>query len=185
MQLYDFLMVLTSIIIGLGMAEIFTGVGQLLRAQKRTHVYSIHGLFVAIVFVGQLHHWWTASRVSDITTITFPGVLFFVTGPILLFLLGYLAFPSTVVEWDLESYYYTFARQLWMLVALYLVTAALFRPVVLGGQFVSWENLIRAAGVALCLLLGFTKRRLVHTIGVTSASVLLFIYVALFTFRWD
>ncbi len=47
MNLFDFLMVLDSIIIGLGLAEVLTGLGQLLRSRGATRLYGVHAVFVA------------------------------------------------------------------------------------------------------------------------------------------
>ena len=46
MQLFEFLMVLVSIIVGLGVAELLTGLARLLRARKSVRFYWVHALLI-------------------------------------------------------------------------------------------------------------------------------------------
>ena len=54
LSLFEFLMVLVSIIIGLGMAEILTGTANLIRCRDSIHGYWVHGVIVAAIFFAQL-----------------------------------------------------------------------------------------------------------------------------------
>ncbi len=184
MELFDFLLVLDAIIIGLGVAEVLTGVGQLLRAKGATRVSGTHAVVVVLIFVALLQHWWDAWGLRGIERLTFPAMLLFVSGPVLLFLLGYLAFPATVAEWeDLEEYYYRYTRPIWGLATVYLLTTMIFRPLVLDQPFWTGQTLTRAGGVLLCFVLWGSRRRAVHRAGVTVAAILLAFWVLLYTFR--
>jgi hypothetical protein len=173
-------MVLDSIIIGLGLAEVLTGLGQLLRSRGATRVYGIHAVVVALILVVLLQHWWDSWGLRGISQWSFLGLLLFVSGPVLLFLLGYLAFPQSVADWDLEEYYYQHARVLWALGALYVVTTIVFRPIVLDTPFLSPQNLLRGMALILCVALASTRRKSFHAFGVGVGSLLLIFYVSFF-----
>ncbi len=183
MDLFELLIVLDSIIIGLGLSEVLTGVGQLLRARGSVRVSGIHGLVVGLILLVLLQHWWDAWGLRGIAEWTFPALLLFVSGPILLFLLGYLAFPQSVAEWDLEQYYYRHAPLLWGLGALYLLTTILFRPVVLDVPLLSQKTLLRTGALVLCLSLAVSGKRSFHRIGVGAAVLAFAVYVLTFAFR--
>ena len=58
MQLFEFLMVLMSIIVGLGIAALLAGVADLLRARNSTSFYWVHSLLVAVIFLALAQVWW-------------------------------------------------------------------------------------------------------------------------------
>jgi hypothetical protein len=175
-------MVLDSIIIGLGLSEVLTGLGQLLRSRGAVRVYGVHAAVVVLILVILLQHWWDSWGLRVIAQWNFAGLVLFVTGPVLLFLLAYLAFPQSVAEWDLEEYYYKHSSLLWGLGALYLVTTLVFRPLVLDARYLSLQSLLRGVAVVLCVALAFTRRKSFHILGVSVAGLFLAVYVLSFTF---
>jgi hypothetical protein len=180
-DLFEFLMVLESIIIGLGLAEILTGLGQLLRARRTARVYGVHAAVVGLILVSLLQHWWDAWGLREVGRWSFPGLLLFVLGPIILFLLAYLALPQTIGNTDLKDYYYEHKSIIWGLGAVYLLTTILFRPLAAGGQFLSTQNLVRGLGILLCIVLMSTRNRSVHVGGIATAGILIVVYVAFFS----
>jgi hypothetical protein len=180
--LFEFLMVLESIIIGLGLAEILTGLGQLLRARRTARVSAVHTAVVGLILVSLLQHWWDTWGLRAIDRWSFPGLLLFLAGPIILFLLAYLALPQTVRNTDLEDYYYEHKSIIWGLGAVYLLTTMLFRPLAAGGQFLSAQNIVRGLGILLCVALMSTRNKSAHVGGVATAGILMILYVAFFSF---
>ena len=53
MHVFEFLMVLVSIVIGLGLAALLTGVANVLRVRRQVHVYWVHALLVVGFFLAQ------------------------------------------------------------------------------------------------------------------------------------
>jgi len=58
MSLFEFLMVLVSIIIGLGLAEILTGIAKMIRARASIQPYWVHAVAVVVLFGALLQQWW-------------------------------------------------------------------------------------------------------------------------------
>ena len=58
MSLFEFLMVLVSIIIGLGLAEVLTGVARMIRSRGSIATYWVHALGVCMIFAALLQQWW-------------------------------------------------------------------------------------------------------------------------------
>jgi len=82
MSLFEFLMVLVSLIIGLGIAEVLTGIARTIRDRDTVQTYWIHSLFIVIVFPALLQQWWEIWGVRDVPVWTFPGLLMMLGGPI-------------------------------------------------------------------------------------------------------
>jgi hypothetical protein len=58
MSLFEFLMVLVSIIIGLGITELLKGVGQMIRYRKSVRTYWVHSVLIVFVMIALLQQWW-------------------------------------------------------------------------------------------------------------------------------
>jgi hypothetical protein len=57
LSLFEYLAVIVSVIIGLGLTRILEGVGGLLQARAQVQLYWVHLVFTAIVFLGHLLFW--------------------------------------------------------------------------------------------------------------------------------
>ena len=58
MRLFDFIMILDSIIIGLGLSEVLGGLARLLRSRGAKRIYGIHAVVVVLIVVTLLYHFW-------------------------------------------------------------------------------------------------------------------------------
>ena len=54
MELFEFLMILLSIIVGLGLAELLTGIAVILREGRQSQFSWIHGAVVLAIFLALL-----------------------------------------------------------------------------------------------------------------------------------
>jgi len=183
MRLFDFLLVLVSIILGLGLSEILTGFGQLLRHRAEAHLPAIHCAFSVLVLLVLLQDWWGSWGLRGMGHLNFPDFLLFTSGPILLFLIAYLTFPQHVLDRELEAYYFEQAPVLWSLGALYVVTTIVFRPIAIGVPLMTPANALRGSAVSICVLLASTRRKPVHVIGVGVGMLLFLLYVGAFVLQ--
>ena len=106
MGLFEFLMVLVSIIIGLGIAEILTGLARALRCRDSVQHYWVHSVLVLLVFVAQIQQWWESWGLRDAPEWTFLALIMMLVGPVCLFLITHLLFPEPVDGANLREYYY-------------------------------------------------------------------------------
>ena len=81
LQLFEFLMVLMSIIVGLGIAALLTGVADLLRARRVTVVYWVHAMLVMIIFLALAQVWWESWSLRTAPEWTFVGLLMMLASP--------------------------------------------------------------------------------------------------------
>jgi len=178
--LFEFVVVLESIIVGLGIAEILTDVGQAFRRRGTVRIGMAHRAMVLLVLLFLVQHWWDSWSLRTVAVWSFPGLLMFLAGPILLFLLAHVVLPRIADDVDLEEYYDGQAGLLWGLAAIYLATTILFRPLLRLAPLVSGPTALRAGGIVLCVVLASTRRKWVHLLGVGIALAMLLVYVFLF-----
>ncbi|MCX7356632.1 MAG: hypothetical protein NT015_00545, partial [Alphaproteobacteria bacterium] len=74
MTMFEYVMVLASIIVGLGMTHLLQGVLDIV--QERTRAYWVHLVWVAWAFIQAIFWWWWEFRYSEVEAWTFPLFLF-------------------------------------------------------------------------------------------------------------
>jgi len=182
MSLFEFLMVLVSIIIGLGIAEILTGVARQIRCRGSTRGYWVHSLLVGTIFVALIQQWWEIWGLRGVPEWSFIGLVMMLGGPVGLFLIAHLLFPEPMHGADFRHYYDGEMRPVWWLAAMTVVLATLFRPLVIGADLLSLDN-----ATSLVFLVGFaalaiSRRPIIHAILVPSFLLLLLLDIFQWTF---
>jgi len=164
MGLFEFLMVLVSVVIGLGLTELLIGAANLLRARGTVRFYWIHALFQVGVFFALLQQWWESWDMEGLGEISFLAVLAVLLPLIVLFLIAHLLYPDPAEDSDLEGYYYQQAPLLWGLVIVGTLIGTFLQPLVFGEPVFHPSNLSGIPLVAICVALMASRRKRVHSI---------------------
>ena len=113
MDAFEYISVLTSIIIGLGMAQLLLGVTRMVQHPDKTRPYWVHMCWVAYMFIFTVFWWWWEFNLARIEVWTFGAYLLVILYGFLVFLLCALLSPADVSNYDgLKGYYY--ARRRWI-----------------------------------------------------------------------
>lgn len=94
MQAFEYLSVLVSIVLGLGITQLLTGFGRWLEQRDTFRAYPVAIAWAAFLLLVHVQTWWTMFGMSvqdDWNFLQFTVVLF---QPILLFLLAVIVFPG-------------------------------------------------------------------------------------------
>ena len=158
MDMFNYVMVLASVIIGLGITHLLQGVGGIVQHPHREKVYWVHLAWVAIIFLRAIFWWWFEFRLSKTPEWTFTLFLFVLGYAVLIYIWCALLFPRDLAGYDgFKDYFYS--RRGW------------FFGLVLAGQGVD---------VADTLLKGldhFRSLGVSYVIAIVSISVLLLIAI--------
>ena len=158
MDMFNYVMVLASVIIGLGITHLLQGVGGIVQHPHREKSYWVHLLWVAAVFLRAIFWWWFEFRLSKTPEWTFALYLFVIAYAVVIYLWCALLFPRDLSGYDgFKDYYY--ARRAW------------FFGVLLVGQVID---------VADTLLKGWAHFRSLgpsYPIGIAALSVLALIAI--------
>jgi hypothetical protein len=112
MGMFEDVVVLTSIIIGLALAHLAKGLASLIQHPGRARIWWVHLVWVGYMFLNTLFWWWWEFRYHNIKTWTVQLYLFVLGYAFLLYLICALLFPK-----DLEGYEgfkdYLLSRRFW------------------------------------------------------------------------
>jgi hypothetical protein len=121
MDPFSYVCVLTSIVAGLALTRLISGLGQLLQSRGRTRAYWVHTLWMLNLLLGVVITWWTQYRWRHASSWTLFLVLWLLVIPVTNYLATVLLFPDEqegepIRDW--RAHYYSSARLLFSLVAL-------------------------------------------------------------------
>jgi len=166
MNLFEFLMILLSLIVGLGLAEILTGIAGVLKSEGLRGFSWTHGAATLTLFVGLLQTFWESWGLAFIETWSFPAMLLMLGSPIFLFLIAHIIFPERESKVGLDDHYFERARLIWGLVGLTVIVGTLFRPLAFGMPLWIPDNLSSVPTISACVLLSFFNMRMLHRVVV-------------------
>ena len=123
MGAFEYLSVLISIILALGMTRVLAGVGEMLQARSRHRIYWVHLIWIVNLFLYLVIAWWIFYRWRDQKPWNFYLFLFVLISPTILYLASLLLFPresdvDTAI--DYKAHYYANHRAFFILFALVL-----------------------------------------------------------------
>jgi hypothetical protein len=172
MNLFEFLMILLSLIVGFGLAEILSGVARLLKKDGVKGLSWIHSAISATIFIALLQAFWESWSLRGVEMWTFPAMLLLLSGPTLLLLIAHVLFPEPGEHSNLDDYYFERARLIWSLAGLTVIVGTLFRPLAFGESLWLADNLSGIPTLAMCILLGSIGTRTLHRVLVPVIFVI-------------
>ncbi len=93
MSAFEYLSVLISIILALGMTRVLAGVGEMLQASSHRQIYWVHVLWIVNLFLYLVVAWWIFYRWRNQQPWTFFLSVFVLISPTILYLAAVLLFP--------------------------------------------------------------------------------------------
>src|SRR5437667_3013182 len=93
MDAFNYLSVLISIILALGMTRVLAGVGEMLQARSRRRIYWVHAVWTVNLFIYLVIAWWIFYRWRNQQIWTFFLFVFVLIAPTILYLASLLLFP--------------------------------------------------------------------------------------------
>lgn len=183
MSIFEFVMVLVSIIIGLGIAEILNGVAGQIRSRDTTRVYWLHSVLVVAVFLALIQQWWEIWGLNAIASWTIFGLLMMLGAPVCFYLVAHVLFPQPIRDTDLRNYYYSEMKPVWLLLCLAVILGTAFRPLVFGDPLVTGSNAQSLVVLIGCGILYASNRPILHAIINPALFVTVIADITLYAFE--
>lgn len=168
-------MILLSLIVGLGLAEILAGVARYLKSRDTRGVPWLHGAAITAIFVALLQAFWESWGLRTIEVWSFPAMLLMLGSPIFLYLMAHILIPEPGDLTNLDDYYFERKGLIWPLAGLTVIVGTLFRPVAFGDRLLVVDNASGVPILVVCCILTLSSSRTTHRVlvPVILASVLL------------
>jgi hypothetical protein len=182
--IFDYVMMLTAIVIGLALTHLMQGVARILENPRGTRVWWVHLLWVAHLGLMSVFWWWFEFRLRLIETWTFQLYAFVLSYAFLIYLICALLFPSDLGDHgDFKEYFLSRRRWFFGMLIAALVVDVLDTLAKGTAHFASLgiEYPLTQAGLVLLCIIGLiSPRERVQAVVVILALGYLILRVARF-----
>ena len=181
MDEFGYLSVLITIILGLGITQLMTGLGRLIVSRERVRLYWPTVAWGALLLVLNILTWWTMFGLRNYREWSFLTFIIVLLQPIVLYLLAALIFFNFTVESriDLKENYYANGKWFFSLLVLFFC-ASLLKDLALYGRFPEKTNLVaHVIFMTLGIVAIGTQREWYHKLLILVSIVLIGAYIAI------
>jgi hypothetical protein len=125
---FEYVTILVSIILGLGITKILSSLAELLYDFKKVRFFWVHSIWVVLILFIHVQEWFILYELKDYPTWKLPVFLFILLYPITLFLAASMLFPviDNNVEVDLKTFFTNNYKPLYFLFLVCIVLSLIF-----------------------------------------------------------
>jgi hypothetical protein len=173
---FEYITVLISIILGLGITQVVTGIADIIHQWEKMKLYWPHVLWILLVFAMHIHEWWHTYDLRDHESWYLTSFLFLILYPIMLFVLARILFPfgSLEAKTDFKVFYFHNYRKFFLMVAI-LVTLAILQDLLL--ESYSWKDEIVKCIILIVLTILAGKKIMNEMIHQAVVVILLTLFI--------
>lgn len=133
MSAFEYVTVLISIVLSLGITQILTGVAGIIKKAHKVTLYWPHVLWVLFVLLLHIQEWWITYELKGHQSWKLPFFLFIMIYPINLFVMARLLFPDKLKGKiiDLKQFYFKNYKKLFFLLILSAILSVIFNLTIL------------------------------------------------------
>jgi hypothetical protein len=178
MDAFNYLAVLISIILGLGIAQLLTGFGRWIEQRKTFQAFLPAMLWAGILLLIHVQTWWSMFGLRLLTHWTFLQFAVVLLQPITLYLLAIVVLPAQgATGLDLRANY--FGQRRWFFgLLVFLLGVSVLKDVVVSGSLPGGLNLgFHAVLLAVTVAALSTERERVHQVLASVAAISMIAYV--------
>lgn len=178
MEPFEYVVVLTSLILGLGIAQILTSVADIISNLKHVKLCLPHTLLTLAVFLLHIQEWWINYQYSAVVKEwTLEIILSILVYPILLFLLARMLFPTGIRGHETDLNHYFFDQWRWFYgIALATMVVSIWQNSFIQNLTIteSWPQFVVGSIYLLFILLKIKQSWMHSVLQITSLAGLIY-----------
>lgn len=181
---FEYVTVLISIILGLGITQILTGIADLIHKSHRVKIYWPHILWILFVLVLHIQEWWVTYELKTYQPWRLPTFLFIMAYPVNLFVLARMLFPyklkGKVI--DLKAFYFGHYRKIFLIFIISAILSIAYDIAILNLNFETQVLQILLALSFIIIAIKKYENELLHKLLAVTVVSILVIAIAI---EWD
>ncbi len=164
MSQFEYVSVLVSIVLGLGIAEIIISWARLLQNRENVQFYWLHGFWSAFTLFLIVQFWWGFWNYRTLEKWSLTSLAFLVLETITLVLCVIVISPTRIFagELNLERFYFENAKPFFLIAVLAIAQFGFIDIFLQETPIFHERSLVRAAAVSVSVAVAFTQNRTIH-----------------------
>jgi len=177
MDLFEFILIVTSVIYALALAQILSGISRLAQSNAAIRWSAPHALWIVTVFLNIFTVWWAGWEFRSVAW-TFPTFLYMVIVPTAIYFSCALLLPQSAdaAEIDLEAHFYR-VRKVFLLVIFIAFFTAIIDGIVLVNESLWFRGRIGHIVMLVAVLTGLISANKRLQLIVAFAVLFALLYV--------
>lgn len=161
---FEYVSILVSIILGLGITQLLTALGHMLHHHKIVKLYWPHTIWIGFILFLHIQDWFVTYQLRQKTEWKLTEVLFVLLYPIVLYIITKIILPEKGKKQiqALETYYYLKSPIFFSLLSIAILLSILFNIFLLGNTLLSQSILILFLLTAAYLGLSSNRHPRIH-----------------------
>jgi len=173
---FNYVCVMISIVLGLGLTQLFAGIGNLVQIRRRVKLYWLHSLWVLLLIVLHLHVWWSFWNIRGVAVWTYATFVYVLIGPAALVIASHIIIPELLEgRIDVQRHYFDTSPLFFGILNVGAAWFMFLEPIMGVRSFFVPIRFLQAAGVVGFGCCSASKDKRVHAIAIVV------IFVALMT----
>jgi hypothetical protein len=174
MDAFNYLSVMVSIVLGLGLTQLFAGIGNMVQIRRRVKRYWLHTSWVMLLIVLHVHMWWSFWGLRGVPSWTYATFVYVMVGPALLVIASHIIIPELVdSRIDVERHYFDTSPLFFGILAGAATWAMLVEPIMGLRAFFVPFRFMQAAGVVAFGACAASKNRRLHVVAIVLVVLIL------------
>jgi len=184
MDAFNYLSVMVSIVLGLGLTQLFAGIGNLVQIRRRVKRYWLHTTWVLVLIVVHLHMWWSLWALRGVADWNYARFVYVQFGPATLVIASHIIIPELLEgRIDVERHYFDTSPLFFAIMAAAAAWAMFLEPVMGLRAFFVPFRLLPATALLTLASCSASKNKRVHAAAVVLIVLLLVIGITLNRFH--
>lgn len=181
---FEYIVVLISIILGMGITQILSGLAGIVLRWNTIKLYWPHAILMLLIFTMHIQDWWATYELHTIKLWYLPMFLFIILYPVNLYILARILFP---LRWltkpiDLKIFYFENFRKIYLFM-IFLPVHSILSNYFIGGYTLSSQFLQFTLTLILSVfVISNPQEEWIHK---TIALLFLIIFVTTFIVDWN
>lgn len=180
MNVFEFLLVVVSIVLGLGITELLAGFVRILRGELVAG--KLHALWLFVIFQLQVQLAWGLWGLQSKVEWQYQEFLLLLLAPVMLYLTASVIFPSVGSDESLDVHLIRRRRPLFMLLTGYVFVTGLFSWFLFDEDLTLTSAIIRIPAIAILVTLAIAEGRRLHLVLGLLVLALQLWFTYVFTF---
>jgi hypothetical protein len=181
---FEYVTILLSIILGMGITGLVSGVASIVTRWERVSLYFPHTILVVLLFIIHVQEWWAIFEMRTYTEWRLPVFLFISLYPINLYILSRILFPLrwSMRNTDLKEFYLHQYKRIFLLLLILVVLAVLDNIWIAG---YAWSDQFFQLGLIALLLLVVIKKSITEWMHYLITGALAILTIVTLVLTWN
>lgn len=161
---FEYVSILISIILGLGIAQLLSALADLLYDIKQVKFYWPHTLWIIFVLFLHIQDWFITYELRSLAAFNLPTLLFILLYPVTLFMCAKVLLPTNRSEesFNMKRYYFSQFRLIYLLIGFSIALSIGFNAIFLNLQWVEQLALIVFLAIVIFMALKNVQTEWMH-----------------------